>query len=361
MKQGSPLAPLTEKSSKVRFYFLDAFRGLAALWVVLYHAESGNHITQLSKFLPEWIVLVVFKWGHLGVSIFFVLSGFVIAHSLRAKKINLAYFSNFTLGRFIRLSIPYYASIVLVLCLMVISSKVKGEVLVLPSLESLLAHLLYLQEILGLKQINTVYWTLCLEMQFYVIFCLVLGLSQKLDDFKNVNSGRALIFVPVSVLAAVCSLQVFNNHLWSALFLPYWYSFLLGAFAYWSYTNVLKPVYFYFYCAVITFISISDHSLFMFTCVIVATLFLEVGRTNRLQIWLNWRWLQFISLISYSLYLVHNPITGATFLAGFKLLGHFVWTEVFLLIVTIMACTVCAWIMWKLVEQPSIELSRKVK
>ena len=43
-----------------------------------------------------------------------------------------------------------------------------------PDARVLAAHLLYLQDILELPQINTVYWTLCMEIQFYLIFCLLM-------------------------------------------------------------------------------------------------------------------------------------------------------------------------------------------
>jgi peptidoglycan/LPS O-acetylase OafA/YrhL len=53
-----------------------------------------------------------------------------------------------------------------------------------------------------------------------------------------------------------------------------------------------------------------------------------VGIAGRLQTGLNWRWLQFLGLISYSLYLIHNLVTGAAFRIGFILTGRSVFTEV---------------------------------
>ena len=63
---------------KERFSFVDALRGIAALAVVLFHAFEGNHIPQLIPVMPRWITDII-DHGNLGVAIFFVLSGFVIA------------------------------------------------------------------------------------------------------------------------------------------------------------------------------------------------------------------------------------------------------------------------------------------
>ncbi|MBW4440086.1 MAG: acyltransferase family protein [Plectolyngbya sp. WJT66-NPBG17] len=73
---------------KVRFYFIDALRGLAALWVVLFHAHLDERLDSLEQSLPFWIDAPFFTGGSLGVAIFFVLSGFVIVHSLRNATID---------------------------------------------------------------------------------------------------------------------------------------------------------------------------------------------------------------------------------------------------------------------------------
>jgi hypothetical protein len=44
-----PAAP----SSASRLAFADGLRGLAAFWVVLYHASEGGHLTQLKAGLPR--------------------------------------------------------------------------------------------------------------------------------------------------------------------------------------------------------------------------------------------------------------------------------------------------------------------
>lgn len=39
------------------------------------------------------------------------------------------------------------------------------------------AHLFYLQEILDYPEINTVFWTLCVEVQFYLVYVVILAAS----------------------------------------------------------------------------------------------------------------------------------------------------------------------------------------
>ncbi|HBB31985.1 MAG TPA: acyltransferase [Cyanobacteria bacterium UBA8803] len=360
-------AEISTSKPKVHFHFLDALRGIAALWVVLFHIEPDDRLVHLSPFLPKWFTVVVFERGHLGVPIFFVLSGFVIAHSLRKAKIDFSYFGRFALRRLTRLTPPYYASIVVVLGFAFISSQAKGEAfapMYKPlSLQRLLAHLVYLQDIFGLENINDVYWTLCLEVQFYLVFCALLGLAQWLEHSRNLPYARVAVFAPAAIVAALFPLGVFPDTGRPVIFLPLWHTFLLGVFAYWSWKNSWKPIFCYSYGTLLMAAAIASSTRSMFTSasVIVALILLEVGRANRMQDWLSWRWLQFLGLISYSLYLTHTPIVGATFFLGYKLLNHSVWSEILCLIAAILSCVVFAALMWHLIEKPSIQWSHKVK
>ncbi len=109
--------------SRGRFVFVDALRGIAALWVVLFHAYEGKHITQVAARLPRW-ALVFFESGHFGVPIFFVLSGFVIAHSVSRHTVGMSFIVRFAVRRAVRLDPPYWASIVLVIGLGMLSKVV---------------------------------------------------------------------------------------------------------------------------------------------------------------------------------------------------------------------------------------------
>ncbi|MBW4570142.1 MAG: acyltransferase [Tolypothrix carrinoi HA7290-LM1] len=349
---------------KVHFYFIDALRGIAALWVVFYHTDPDVRLFELSKLLPNWFTVVAFKWGSLGVSIFFVLSGFVIAYSLREAKIDFGYFKRFSLRRLTRLSPPYYVAIIVALGFAFISSYVKhvafapmGESL---SFERLLTHLFYLQGIFGHKNIDDVYWTLCLEVQFYLVFCALLAIAQWLDFSCKWRYAKAAVFVSAATVAALFPLGVFPDNGRPVIFLPLWYAFLLGVFAYWSWRDKLKPIFFYLYAGLVLTAGIVNSLNFAIASAITAILILEAGRANRME-WLNWRWLQFLGKISYSLYLTHVYLLGIVFFLGYKILGRHLWSEILCLVLGIAICIGFAAIMWQLVEKPSIKLSQKVK
>jgi peptidoglycan/LPS O-acetylase OafA/YrhL len=97
-----------------RFAFVDALRGIAALAVAVFHL-SGGASKQFFSRLPGWVTAGIEWGGHLGVVVFFVISGFVMAYSLKEARPTVAFLSRFLVRRLVRLAPPYWASILLIL------------------------------------------------------------------------------------------------------------------------------------------------------------------------------------------------------------------------------------------------------
>jgi peptidoglycan/LPS O-acetylase OafA/YrhL len=123
----SPTAP----AEKEHLGVLDFLRGFAALSVVLYHFTFGQH-TQgkldgggvLTKFF--WPPLKpLFAWGHLGVEVFFVISGFVIPYSLWNVRYQVRGFFTYMLKRIVRICPPAYMAIILTIGVWLIIDQTK--------------------------------------------------------------------------------------------------------------------------------------------------------------------------------------------------------------------------------------------
>ena len=325
-----------------RLSYADGVRGLAALWVVLFHASEGGHIDHLKGALPELINVAVFDWGHLGVAVFFVLSGFVMAHTVRKYDFTPAFGTRFMLRRLARLTPPYYASIIFVLAYVAGKAMFTGQPLVIPAFGNIAAHGLYLQDILAETPISVVYWTLCIEIQFYLAFIAMMLARRRVEN-------AALI----SALAALPWAFGLVGPLYAGSFLPFWSSFMLGV--------LIGERFFWAYAVTLTIAGVFTGYAYTFASLAGATLIFAGSRFKGVAYFLNLRGVQFLGLVSYSLYLFHNQVSGGTDFMLKRALPGSVTADLIRLMIILIACVVIAYMAYKFVEQPSIDLSRRVR
>lgn len=325
--------------STQRFTLIDALRGIAAMSVVLFHAVEGHHVDST----PAWLRSII-GHGHLGVAIFFVLSGFVIAYSLRDKEMTYAGVGRFMLRRSIRLDPPYWLAIGFAIAFSALAGTyVRDRAPETFTAAQVIAHVFYVQEILGYKNIVWAFWTLAYEVQFYLVFALILAARLR---------GLLVAAFIVSLLWPLSLAPEIRG-----LFVNLWYGFLLGVGCYYTIQTPRLLLPFSAYILILLAGGIIAQDAHAIACVLTAILILSFGLADRLNV-LNFWPLQKLGLISYSLYLFHDKITGATFRVGYMLTGRTPATEWLWWAVSIAASIAAATIVYILVERPSIKLSK---
>lgn len=338
------LAPGTNghAAGSERFGLVHALRGIAASWVVLFHASEGHHIDRLKEAIPAWLH-PVFDLGDNGVAIFFALSGFVIAHSLQGDRITPEYIGRFALRRSLRLDPPYWASIAFVLVVGLLSAVVKSEPFEV-TFAQIIANATYTQLFLDYPSLNTVYWTLCYEVQFYLVLVVSVMLAQRIG---------VAVYAVLFAAALAWGTGILANPV-EGLFLGPWHCFFLGVLAYWAERSRTALIGLLILSAAVLGFATSG---FNVTCVVTALGLFVARRTGFIVNGLGWRPLMFLGTISYSLYLTHNPVTGASFFMLAKL-GVPQWLA---LSVTLALCMAVAYLFWLLVEHPSMGLAQRIR
>lgn len=153
---------------------MDGLRGIAILAVVWYHFYG---LSQLAPVLDIGTMRLDFTFipesGYLGVELFFFLSGFVLYYPYARSILSGApapTTAAYTYRRAIKILPSYYLSLILIVGL--------GPWLFFPSSDQLhqfLTHVAFVYNFdsNGIVAINAVYWSLAIEVQFYVIFPLI--------------------------------------------------------------------------------------------------------------------------------------------------------------------------------------------
>ncbi len=199
-----------------RITYLDGFRGVAILLVLLFHCYT--RWPEIVPYGSAYAEFPLFKYGWVGVELFFLISGFVILMTLE----NCGNFVEFIQKRWLRLFPAMLIATILVLGTAgLFPERPSGK----PALSDIWPGLLFIEPdwigaLFGVRQsvIEGAFWSLFVEVKFYVIFgslfyrlkkriaeaalsgCFLLGIAAKLlslysewapakaiDDFLNVD------------------------------------------------------------------------------------------------------------------------------------------------------------------------------
>lgn len=165
-------------SKSVRFHALDSFRGLCALSVVVFHMHIADSFTKFEFFRNAGIF----------VDFFFVLSGFVIAHSCLSKKTFCL--PSFLLSRIFRI-VPLHVFVLLVFLVIELGKffAYKSGIVFssIPFTEAnhvseIIPNLLLLQSwtyLTNNASFNYPSWTISIEFYTYLVFGFVFLLAPR--------------------------------------------------------------------------------------------------------------------------------------------------------------------------------------
>ncbi len=359
MNTNSEKNVVNPKNNTLRFAFPDGLRGMAALWVVIFHLSAGRHIDKLKAIFPATFSTMFFDSGNLGVAIFFVLSGYVMAHTIYRYHVDLKFAVNFILRRLVRLSPPYYFAILVSLTFLIIKSKATSEITVFPSINDLMAHFIYAQDFLKIDQINSVFWTLCIEVQFYFAFAIMMLFSDWFAKRFMFADARFYIIGMIALLSLLWTFEFFLSPIWQGGFIGFWYSFMVGVVVSCAVSSKDKS-YIMLASIIIILLSIAGFiklDAFIIMVAFIAAILLYAGLNGKMSTWLNWRWLQSLGLISYSLYLLHGPVTGSVANLIRRFFSDSIVTDMIVAVITVIASVIAGWLAFQYIEKPSISWS----
>lgn len=319
---------------------LDLLRFAAALAVVLYHftgfGGAGAWPAPSQEVFPE--LAPVTRFGYLGVDLFFVISGFVILMSAWGRGPG-----EFGISRLVRLMPAYWVSVLLGAAVYAVFRTGHG----VPGL--IVPNLTMLQGGLGLRNVDAVYWTLWVELHFYVLAAVLAGIG--------ITYRSCLIFMAAWMLGGVFADEA-DSKVLQVMLVPTWSCYFIAGMALYMIHRFGPTLLLWGYVAASYLVALrwgawraenvfggADETVVsaVITGIFAVMILVATGRLSRLRR----RGLTVLGALTYPLYLVHSQLALPLLDAVYPGLDR--WTA---LAVAVGASLLAAYAVHRLVERP---------
>ena len=226
--------------SRKRIYHIDLLRFFAALYVLFFHYCYRGYFKDGLSTLQFASLEGFSKYGYLGVDLFFIISGFVILMSAQNSDI-----IKFIISRFSRLYPAYWVCLLLTATVLLFFGTPSQK----PNMSEILLNLTMFHGFFGIPHVDGVYWSLIIELKFYIIIGIILLFRgiKRIKLFALLLLGIAILqlFFPyedVSFPIKMLYFITFPN--WSSYFIAGIYFFLLYKEGFkWNYLMAISACY----------------------------------------------------------------------------------------------------------------------
>ncbi len=305
------IAPGAIQSAQ-RMLFIDALRAFASVMILLHHfalypplsANAGTVLGPLVHWFHDYARFT---------QVFFVVGGYVMARNMSARSWCLPEAGRFLIRRYCRLGIPYLAAIVLAIAACDFGRGwLPGDVVGTPAtVPQFVAHVFFLQELLGYEHLSAGIWFVCINFQLGLIYAAMLCLRDTVPRWLGPSAAASRMDVPMIAgwALSLISLFYFNRNpdwdSWAIYFFPY---FFMGLVIHRALRNKRSEAGFWLYLLVIVLAIVFDWRWRPITSLVVGLLLFGAVKSGLGNRWPKSLLIARMGRVSYSLFLVHFPI-----------------------------------------------------
>jgi peptidoglycan/LPS O-acetylase OafA/YrhL len=291
-------------TGKQPLQFVVALRAVAATLIVWHHFAIYPPLAEWAA--PLWGGVLDWLAKHARTTqVFFVVGGYVMGRSMSGRSWNLRGFRSFVVQRYFRLGLPYLGTIAMILPIYLLARDWLPEQVIgqPPSLPQLLAHLFFLQGILGYEQLSAGLWFVCINFQLGLVYAAILVLRD------TIGRGRVDFVGLLGWPLLAISLFYFNLDegldSWWLYFFPY---FFMGIVIDRSVRGEAYQLEFWLCLLLFVGAMTFEWRWRLLSALVVGLLLFVVERQGWGARWPQGRMISWLGRISFSLFLVHFPV-----------------------------------------------------
>lgn len=297
------------KDNDSRLPFLDLLRAAASQVIVWHHLAFYGPLSDSAHAVATPLIDGLARHARLAVQVFFVVSGYLTATSLNGREPSrLRDFLGVIVGRYRRVGLPYLGALLLAIGANEIARQwmTHSSISARPSIPSFFAHVLMIHDLVGYEPLSAGIWYLCIDLQLVALVACVFWLSARVvSGARSAALGQALLGV-----LGVLSLFFFNRYpRLDHLCIYFMGSYGLGLVLAWVRAGSVRLAAFWAYALLVVAAVAVDFRSRLVVALATGLMVLAAQHFGWISHWPRSRLVRWLAGISYSLFLVHFPVS----------------------------------------------------
>ena len=306
-----------------RMPFIDALKAICCLLIVTHHLAIYGPMSDIAYPLIPALIDWLREYGRIAVQIFFVIAGFLSAAKLAPRGLSLVTGPiRHIQQRYLRLITPYLAALTLAIgCAALARIWMNHESIPgTPSFFQLLTHIFLLHDLLDQEVLSAGIWYVAIDFQLFALTILLLWIAHQIQTrYPGLQMMSLILILSLTTI----SLFFFNrDSYWDETALYFFGSYGLGILIYWASVSQHRLFWFIVLIALIFAALTVD---FRSRIAVAGSVMLILGLARYydvLESRLVPNYLSYLGRASYSIFLVHFPISLVINAAFFRFLPH---------------------------------------
>jgi peptidoglycan/LPS O-acetylase OafA/YrhL len=270
----------------------------------------------------------------------------------------------FVVRRYCRLGLPYLGAIAIAVaaCALARGTLCESVIGPPPTVPRVLAHVVFLQDILGYESLSAGLWFVCIEFQLGLIYAGMLYLRDAIARLRKREQSETWFSIPMLLgwALAAASLYYFNVNerfdVWGVYFFA---QFFVGVMVHHALRKPEGQVLFWVYVVMVAAALLYYWRWRLAISLAAGLLLFWAGKQGLLERWPTSRLVSYLGQTSYSLFLVHFPVLVVVSTAWLWLDRTSVWEARIGLAVAYATSLAVADLFYRAVETPAARLSHR--
>ena len=369
-----------------RYVMIDGLRGIGALAIALYHIFRYGPLPEAASQVMPALAEDAISRGWMAVQWFFVIAGLASGLATKDRLPTWSETPRHVARRVIRLGPVYWVSVTLTAILTIVAIHGWGDRSLndaAPTLWQFTAHLGFVHDLLGFEALTTGIWFVAVILQIDLVFIFLLALARWVDgardgesrggelrDSSGQDGGRAnhasqsprtftliVCFGPLTLWSLFFSLADSATETW---FHHFFCLYMLGVLLGWRMAGRAGERLLWTYFALMGLQLFRHYSLELLNAMVAGLAIYLAWRARRLQTWLKQPVWQYFGRISYSLFMIHYPISWLVGRWGHSLTGDHPWAALAWLLAGLGLSIGAAHLLYIGIERPAVDWARGI-